>query len=78
MEFIEWLQKEKNYKEKTSHDVVSRLKRVNQLLGTTDEPMVALKRIEKNNDFKCLTHSVRSQLRKALRLYDEYQKLQNN
>ncbi len=78
MEFIEWLQKEKNYKEKTSHDIVSRLKRVNQLLGTTDEPMVALNRIEKNNDFKCLTHSVRSQLRKALRLYDEFLKFNNN
>ena len=75
MEFIEWLQKEKNYKEKTSHDVVSRLKRVKQFLGSVDEPIEALNRIESNKDFKCLTHSVRSQLRKALRLYDEYQKL---
>ncbi len=75
MEFVEWLQKEKNYKEKTSHDVVSRLKRVKLLLGAVDEPLVALNKIENNKDFKCLTHSVRSQLRKALRLYDEYQKL---
>ena len=36
MEFIEWLQKEKNYKEKTSHDIVSRLKRVKQFLGTVE------------------------------------------
>ncbi len=74
MEFIEWLQKEKSYQKKTSHDVVSRLKRVKQLLGTADEPTVALNMIEKNNDFKCLTHSVRSQLRKALRLYAAYLK----
>ncbi len=74
MEFIEWLQKEKNYKEKTSHDIVSRLKRVKQFLGTVDEPIVALNGIENNKDFKCLTHSVRSQLRKALKLYEEYQK----
>ncbi len=75
MEFTEWLQKEKKYKEKTSHDVVSRLKRVKLFLGAADEPLVALNRIENNKDFKRLTHSVRSQLRKALRLYDEYQKL---
>ena len=77
MDFIDWLQKEKNYQKKTSHDIVSRLKRVKQLLGTIDEPIAALNKIEKNDDFKCLTHSVRSQLRKALRLYDEYLKFFN-
>ena len=72
MEFIKWLQKEKNYKEKSAYDVASRLKRVKQILGTTKIPMDALEKIEKNDNFLKLTVSVKSQLRISLRLYNEY------
>ena len=74
MEFIEWLQKEKNYKKRSARDVVSRLNRAKKILGSEGKPVVTLEMIEKSDDFKDLTTCVKSHLRKSLKLYDEYKK----
>lgn len=72
MNFSEWLIKEKEYSLKASHDVASRLKRVQSLLGVEEIPQNAVERLEAVANFKILSMSVKSQLRRASKLYLEY------
>lgn len=71
-EFKNWLCVQKKYTERSARDVCSRLKRVYSLLyiETVDENTVDS--LENNNEFKGLSMSVRSQLRKSVRLFLEY------
>lgn len=72
MEFREWLIKEKQYSEKASRDVQSRLKRALLLSGEKEITPETLAKIEANTVFKELSLSVKSQIRRAVKLYREY------
>ena len=72
MEFKEWLMEEKQYSDRASRDVQSRLKRALSFTGEKKVSLETLEQIEANVNFKGLSISVKSQLRRAVRLYDEY------
>lgn len=72
MEFREWLMKEKQYSDRASRDVQSRLKRAISLSGEKDITSETLEKIESNTDFKRLSMSVKSQIRRAVKFHQEY------
>jgi DNA (cytosine-5)-methyltransferase 1 len=72
MEFREWLMKEKQYSERASRDVQSRLKRALSLSGENEISQETLTKIESNEEFKSLSMSVKSQIRRAVKFYQEY------
>lgn len=72
MEFREWLMKEKQYSERSSRDVQSRLKRAMSLSGGEEVTPKTLARLEDNTEFRELSMSVKSQIRRAVKFYQEY------
>lgn len=70
--FKEWLIQEKGFSKKGSNDVISRLKRVYSILSISEISKKSINSLENNSEFKTLSMSVRSQLRRAIKLYDEY------
>jgi len=73
VEYRNWLIEQKNIKNKSAHDYVSRLKRAIQLLDgekINNDTLLRLKEIE---EFNSLSVSVRSQIRRAVRLFNEFQ-----
>ena len=73
MDFKDWLQEKKNLKGRSAQDVESRLKRVIKILCIKKVTKNTLKNLENDEDFLALTVSVRSQLRRSVRLYLEYE-----
>lgn len=73
--FSEWLVETKSLTERSSRDVVSRLKRVLVLINKSEITEDTLKMLEKNNEFQVLSMSVKSQLRRSVRLYFEYNRI---
>lgn len=78
MEFREWMMKEKQYSDRASRDVQSRLKRAISLSGEKDITPEILAKIEANAEFKGLSMSVKSQIRRAVKFYQEYIHLNND
>lgn len=72
MNFSEWLEIEKGMSRKSSHDAASRLKRAMNILGTEYVTGEELNLLEEKDEFTSLSITVRSQLRRALRLYAEF------
>lgn len=72
-EFVNWLIVKKNYTTKSAHDVQSRLKRVQTIVRNQDIVDNTIAFLEKEGDFQCLTVSVKSQLRRTVRLYLQYE-----
>lgn len=72
MEFREWLMKEKQYSDRASRDVQSRLKRALSLSGENEITSETLEKIEANTEFKGLSMSVKSQIRRAVKFNQEY------
>ncbi len=72
MEFREWLMKEKQYSERASRDVQSRIKRALILAGENEISVDTLSKVESNLEFKGLSMSVKSQIRRAVKFYQEY------
>lgn len=71
--FLEWLVNKKGYGIRSTRDVVSRMKRVSTIISLPediDEHMILL--LNRNPLFNELSVSVRSQLRRALRLMIEF------
>lgn len=62
----------KKYTERSARDVCSRLKRVYLLLDKENVDENTIYSLESNNEFKGLSMSVRSQLRKSVKLFLEY------
>ena len=73
MDYSEWLEKEKGLSHKVSHDVNSRLRRVCQILSSENIDDKTLALLEANANFRSLSMTVKSQLRRSVRLYIEYQ-----
>lgn len=72
MDFREWLIKEKKYSERSSKDVLSRLRRVNTLANEDVIDNTTLDKLINLEEFKVLSVSIRSQLKRAIRLNMEY------
>ena len=71
-----WLQGNKQISHKVSMDNASRVKRALSLLGTDSITSNSLEELENNDSFKNLSVSVKSQIRRAVKLYIEYSTLQ--
>lgn len=69
--FKEWLKVSKTYSPASISDLGSRLKRADSIRAWVDDETY-LFYLEKEESFKCLSVSVKSQLRRAVKLYFEY------
>ncbi|MCY9509147.1 DNA cytosine methyltransferase [Paenibacillus larvae] len=72
--FIEWLKRKFGYIEKSAKDVRSRVKRANRFFNIyADMPEEeVLFKLSQNPNFKGLSTSVKSQLKRGVKLYREY------
>jgi DNA (cytosine-5)-methyltransferase 1 len=73
-----WLIETKSMSEKSAGDVISRLKRAKAIMDF-DIPIdveTLLFHFSGKNAFKALTQTVRSQLKRAIRLYKEFENAQ--
>ncbi len=71
--FIEWLNTEKSMETRSAKDVISRCGRVTRLLGLEELEANAIDLLKENNDFQNSTTFIRSQLKRAVSLYVEFQ-----
>ncbi len=73
--FVEWLQSEKNLKERSSRDVKSHLLRADEIIDVGDmtlkEPDVTYG-LSKSIKYQELSSSTKSHLKRAVRLYKEF------
>lgn len=69
-QFKEWLEQNTELGERSIKDVLSRLRRANRILPLSDDPAYFF-HLCNTEDFKALTMSVRSQLKKAVHLYTQ-------
>lgn len=69
--FKEWLKKNTEYSDAVIGDTISRMKRADSILewNTADTYLFYL---EQEQNFETLSVSVRSQIRKAVKLYSSY------
>ena len=75
MGFSGWLQSTHQYSIRAVKDVVSRLNRCNKIVQIDRYPFADyLVILENSNNFKKLSKSIKSQLKRALNLYEEYNK----
>lgn len=70
-EFKAWLESHTKYSDAVIGDVLSRIKRADGML-CWDNADTYLFYLEKEKQFEALSVSVRSQIRKAVKLYTEY------
>lgn len=70
--FSEWLRKTKKYSDRSISDVFSRLNRANTILPNHEINHYFITDLERTNEFDELEVSVRSQIRKAIRLKIAY------
>lgn len=66
--FREWLKQNTNYSDAVISDMVSRIKRADSILEWYDEEVYQFY-LEREANYKALTVSVRSQIKKAVKLY---------
>lgn len=71
--FKSWIM-EKGFSNRVNSDIVSRMKRADIIKPWSNEETYSFY-LEREAAFQELSVSVRSQIRKAVRLYDEYQRL---
>ena len=69
--FKSWLFTTSEYSNATVSNIISRLKRADALLPWFNDE-VYIFRLEQNKDYKQLSCSVRSQIKKAVKLYFEF------
>jgi len=73
--FLEWLRDNQTMSGRTQRDTISRLKRADAICSMPQEPEAYyLFTLEQSDDYKSLTPTVRSQLKRAVSLYSEYRK----
>ena len=66
--FKSWINDNKSYSAKTKCDIVSRLKRADSILKWYDD-RVYVYYLEQSEEFKKLPSAIRSQIKKAVKLY---------
>ena len=72
-DFSLWLANNENYSKRTISNIISRLKRANNILAWQDEPLY-IYRLEQCSKFNNLSIAVKSQIRKSVKLYSKYMK----
>jgi len=70
--FKKWLIEEKGYSDRSSNDIVSRVKRANGIVSVLNNPGDYSNLLEQSDVFAALKPSIKSQLKKAICLYYEY------
>lgn len=73
--FKNWLLEEKNFKNKSAGDVISRIKRIDKTINSSDQINInelTLSELDSNLEFQKLSTHIKSQLRRALTLFIEY------
>lgn len=69
--FRKWLQEKNTYTDASIKDIISRLRRANNILIFQNEN-IYLFRLEQCEEFQKASVSVKSQMRRAIRLYFQY------
>ena len=69
--FRKWLQEKNTYTDASIKDIISRLRRANNILIFRNE-YIYLFRLEQCEEFQKASVSVKSQMRRAIRLYFQY------
>ena len=75
--FKNWLVTSSDYSKKTVSNVISRLKRADAILPWYDDE-VYLFRLEQTEEYGMLSSPVRSQIKKAIKLYFDYLRFESN
>lgn len=75
--FKEWLDANSEYTKETRSNIVSRLRRADKLLPITEDP-VYLFNLSQRSDFNALTVTVKSQIRRAVRIYHHYLEIEGH
>lgn len=73
--FLQWLKSEKAYSERAAGNVVSRIRRIRKIISREYEKIEyaeSIRKLEESEQFLGCTASVKSQLKRALALYNEY------
>lgn len=70
-EFRKWLQEKNKYTDASIKDIISRLRRANNILTFQNED-IYLFRLEQCEEFQKASVSVKSQMRRAIRLHFQY------
>ena len=70
-EFRTWINANKNYSYKVVSDIISRVRRADRIIEWHNDE-IYLFELERNDEFKQLTMTVRSQIRGAVKMYFEY------
>lgn len=76
-DFEMWLINHCNYSRRTTSNIVSRLKRANSILTWSDDTFY-MYRLEQSNEFASLTPTVKSQIKKSIKLFSKFINTQNN
>lgn len=75
-EFSNWLIEEKNFSNRSAKDVLSRIRRVRKIVKTIDMfDKYTIFLLDQSPGFENLSCSVKSQLRRSIKLLIEYQEL---
>ena len=69
--FRTWLVTNKPYSDKVISDIVSRMRRSDSILPWSDDEFYQI-RLERNEAYAALSISVRSQCKRAVKLYSDY------
>lgn len=77
IQFKEWLCEHTTYSKPVVSDIASRVKRANSILPLDNDEMYQYK-LEHLYEYQCLSVSVRSQIKKAVKLYKEYEKMSSD
>ncbi len=70
-DFSNWLSKNTPYSDAVISDTVSRMKRADNILPYNDSETYSFY-LERQDSFKALSVTVRSQIRKAVKLYSQF------
>lgn len=78
-EFCEWLEEELHFKKRSARDVVSRLRRVDNIIGLpniiTSE---VIDKLTNSEQFNNLSTTIKCQLKRALVLFGKFQNNRDN
>lgn len=74
-ELLEWLIIEKNMSIRSAKDVISRCGRVCRMLHTDSIGSDALENLQNNDEFEKSSMFIKSQLKRAVTLYNEFEKI---
>ena len=73
-DFQAWLIKEKTMSDRSARDSVSRLKRVLRIISQEKIDSTTITKLNETDEFQNLSIFIKSQLRRAVALYQEFEK----